>query len=113
MDVSFTVSGFCNEFKSILQFVGWIITIVKIFMPILIIIFGVFDMGKAIVANDEKAIGKSAKQLGIRIVAGLVIFFLPSIILWIFSLVNSYNDADQNSDFTTCQNCILTPWNCK
>lgn len=110
MDVDFTVSGFCTTFRSILVFVGWIVTIVKIFMPILIIIFGVFDFGKAVVANDEKAIGKSAKQLGIRIVAGLVIFFLPSIILWLFSLVQSYNDASESSDFGICQRSILYPW---
>lgn len=105
------ISGFCTQTADILNFAGWVITLVKIAMPILIIVFGVLDFGKAVVGADEKVIKKSVTTLGIRVVAGLVIFFIPSIIVWLFSLVNAYNNM--SDDFGVCQTCLLAPWKCK
>ena len=104
------IGGFCTQTADILNFIGWVITLIKIAMPILIIVFGVLDFGKAVVGADESVIKKSVTTLGIRVVAGLVIFFIPSIIIWLFSLVNSYNNMI--NDFTICQTCLLAPWNC-
>ncbi len=110
MDSNF-IGGFCTQTADILNFVGWVITLIKIAMPILIIVFGVLDFGKAVVGADEKVIKKSVTTLGIRVVAGLVIFFIPSIIVWLFGLVNAYNNMV--GDFGICQTCLLAPWNCK
>ena len=104
------MSGFCQQTADILKFVGWVVTLIKIAMPILIIVYGVLDFGKAVTGGEEKAIKESVTHLGIRVVAGLVIFFIPSIIIWLFSLVNAYNQM--NDDFTVCQTCLLAPWKC-
>ncbi len=109
MDANF-ISGFCTQTADILNFVGWVITLIKIAMPILIIVFGILDFGKAVVGADEKVIKKSVTTLGIRVVAGLVIFFIPSIIIWLFGLVNAY--GKMVTDFSVCQTCLIAPWKC-
>ncbi len=109
------MSNFCSEASGILQVVGWVLTIFKIAIPLLIIAFGIFDFGKAVTAAKDDEIKKSAKSLMWRAIAGIIIFFIPSIILWVFGAISEYSSArdDSNINFNTCKNCVLTPWNCR
>ena len=88
------------------MFIGRIIQIAKIFIPIIIIGFGVMDLFKAITGSKDDEIKKSFKSLAMRCVAGVCVFFLPAIVSFIFSLVNDWNESDYN----VCIKCI---WNVK
>ena len=67
------------------------------------------DFGKAVVAAKDDEIKASAKSLGRRAVAGLIIFFIPTLVMWIFeALAPKYED--DTSEFTNCKNCILHPF---
>ncbi len=107
--LDFSIESFCAESASLLQVVGWIVTIFKIAIPILIIILGLFDFGKAVVASKDDEIKKQSKTLMYRILAGFIIFFIPSIVLWLFSTINDYNSV--KGSFQRCEDCILRPWN--
>ena len=97
--------------KDIVQIAGYIVLIFKIAIPLLIIAFGVFDFGKAVVAEKEDEIKKQTKRLIYRVVAGIVIFLIPSIIPWIFkATVNEYEKNSQ--EFMTCEKCFLHPSEC-
>ena len=106
------MTSFCTNTAGLLKFIGWAVTIIKIAIPLLIIIFGILDFGKAVTGGDDKTIKASLKTVGIRIIAGLVIFFIPSVVVWIFSLVSDYKDGKNNANFAQCETCILTPWDC-
>lgn len=112
--IGFSIGSFCTEAKEILQFVGYILTIVKLAIPLLIIAFGIFDLGKAVTSGKDDETKKAAKTLMWRAIAGVFIFFIPSIVIWLFGTIASYNEAadTDNRGFQTCSNCILTPWNC-
>lgn len=110
--MNFELSTFCTNTSGILQFIGWIVTIVKIAIPLLIVVFGILDFGKAVTGGDTKNIQESFKKFGIRILAGLIIFFVPSIVMWLFGLIASFQDATREG-YTTCKKCILQPWNCE
>ena len=106
--MNFDMSTFCNKAYDILNFAGWVLTIFKIAIPILIIAFGIFDFGKAVTAGKEDEIQKSAKTLMYRAIAGVVIFFIPTIVLWLFNMVQGYTDIE--GDFSKCQDAVLYPW---
>lgn len=106
------ISQFCSEAKEILQFVGWILTVFKIAIPLLIVGYGMFDFGKAVTGSKEEDIKKSTKSLAYRAVAGVVIFFIPTIVMWLFGAIAAYNEANEKADLDLCQKCILSPWNC-
>jgi len=111
----FSINAFCEETSDILQFIGYIVTIIKIAIPLLIIILGIIDFGKAVVAAKDDKMKDSAKSLGRRLIAGVVIFFIPSIVLWLFGQVAGYKDTKdgEKDGFKICEDCILTPWDCK
>lgn len=95
--------NFCTQTKSIWILVGKILAIFKIVIPILVIIFGMIDLGKAVVASKDDEIKKAAKALMMRCIAGVVIFFIPAIVGFVFTLADGFNE---DGDFTVCQTCI-------
>ncbi len=107
---AFDLSSFCQQTKSVLTFVGWALTIVKVAIPFIIIAYGIIDLGKAVTASKEDEIKTAAKRLLYRAIAGICIFFVPSVILWLFSTVDEFNNATQGGGFDTCKNALLYPW---
>jgi len=111
--MSVDVGSFCTDAQGMLSFVGWILTFFKIAIPIIIIAFGMFDLGKAVVASKDDEIKTQTKRLMLRAVAGIIIFFIPTIVMFLFGAINDYNTInDQESGFDTCRKCVLTPWDC-
>src|SRR5574344_2452142 len=107
---SVSFSGFCGQAADILQLIGWFLFIFKIAIPIIIIAYGMFDLGKAVTAAKDDEIKTATKRLMYRAIAGVAIFFVPTIVLWLFGLINNYKTADENSGFGVCRTCVLTPW---
>ncbi len=108
---SFGDNGPCNRLKSPLKFIGYILLIVKIVIPLLLIIFGVIDLFKAVTGGKDGEITKSLKTFIFRLIAGVAIFFIPTIISFIFSLVDGFDSVE--SEFNICQKCILNVSQCK
>lgn len=99
-----------DETLNAFKIVGTGITIIKIVIPLLLIILGSVDFGKAVIANDDKAIQSSASALLRRTVAGVIIFFIPTVINAVFSLVNT--ESLENDDFKKCTECLLDTSKC-
>lgn len=103
------IGDFCNSAAGMLQYVGYVILILRIAIPIIIFLLGIFDLGKAVVASKEDETKTAVKRLVWRLIAGIAIFFLPSLIIWLFSTINKF-DTDANSlGFDTCKSCLLQP----
>ncbi len=101
------ISTFCTQTKELLSFVGYILLIFKIIIPIIIIIYGMIDFGKAVVAEKDDDIKKSAKSLGRRAIAGIIIFFIPTIVTWVFGQVSTW--GTDHTEFKKCEDCLLRP----
>lgn len=104
------MGNFCYKTASIWLIIGYIIMIIKIVIPILIIILGIIDMSKAFIANDDKAISKSAIALVKRIIAGVIIFFIPSIISYVFTIIGGFDQVED--DYMKCVKCLTHPSEC-
>lgn len=108
---AFDISNFCTQMKDIIQIIGYILLVFKIAIPLLIIAFGIFDFGKAVIAEKEDEIKKQTKRLLYRVVAGIIIFLIPNLVLWIFTaFVDEYEKESEN--FKICETCFLHPGDC-
>ena len=125
------VTDFCTNMAPVIKVIGIILLVVKIAIPLLIIALGIFDLGKAVVADKEDEIKKSTKRLLYRVIAGVAIFLLPNIIMFLFmtfataggttttgttSSTVTAKDAgesysDSRKDFSVCEGCFLHPTN--
>ena len=109
--ISIDETEYCGKLKEPLKFVGRILQIVKIVIPLLIIAFGIIDLFHAIVGSKDDELKKSIRSLVLRCIAGVVIFFLPTIISIIFSLIDSW--ANIEGEFNACQKCVLNVRECE
>ncbi len=105
-----SIGTFCSKTAGLLQYVGYALTIFKIAIPLIIIIFGMMDFGKAVVSEKDEDVKKQAVKLLRRAIAGIIIFFIPTLVIWIFETVNDY--ASEEESFNTCKVCLLHPGDC-
>ncbi|MEG1009518.1 MAG: hypothetical protein RSF67_06890 [Clostridia bacterium] len=98
---------FCFKTAKAWQIVGNFVSVLKIVIPIIIIIFGFVDISKSIIASDSKVTKESVVHLFKRIFAGLLIFFVPSVISFLFSILGGFTDL--NADYLKCVDCITSP----
>lgn len=105
--------NFCSASASIWQVVGWFLLVFKIVIPLLLIIFGMIDLGKAVISSDDKAVQKAAKSLLMRVIAGICIFFVPTIVGLVFKMVGAFGTV--KSQYDICATCVTNPGgdNCK
>jgi len=91
---------------------GYVIQIIKWLIPILIVVLGMVDFGQAVISNDEKALSKSLASLTKRLIAGVVVFFIPSIIMGILSVIEITKgiEKESNSNFGACTKCLFDPF---
>ena len=108
-----TEAGFCRNSANIWQVVGIIMMIFKIVIPLLLIILGIIDLGKAVVASKDDEIKKALKQLMIRFIAAAAIFFIPNIVSIIMGIVPLFSDSKVGveKDWKICRSCITDPTN--
>ena len=87
-----TASDFCGDTQPIWAFIGNIVKILQIAIPVIIILLGTLDLGKAVMAGDDKKIKEAQKMLLMRIIYGVAILFVVVIIQFVFGLVSASTD---------------------
>ena len=102
--------NFCADSATIWSIVGWILTIFKIIIPILLIIFGSIDFGKAVVAQKDEEIKKASKQLAFRATGALVVYILPAVVVMLINWIMEVSNTEM--DYETCTNCVVHPSRC-
>ena len=106
--VGMQILDFCSDSKAIWKFIGNIINILQIAIPVIIVLLGTIDLGKAVMAGEDKKIKEAQKMLLMRLIYGVAIFFIVVIVQIIFGLV-----ADQGaSTSSTCFACVANPRGC-
>lgn len=104
---SIGVSG--ADYADIATLTRLIVTILKIAIPIILIIYGILDLAKAVMANEEKDMKEAQKRLIKRIAYALVVFFVITLVQLLIKAVapsteNKTNIADCIACFTTDSN---------
>ena len=97
---------FCSESAGIWQFVGDIIYVIRIVIPIIIILLGTLDLGKAVVAGEDKKVKEAQKSFIKRLIYGVAIFFIFVIVEVIFGLLGV---ETKEGDSKICWDCATKP----
>lgn len=80
------------DLLNVLSLVRTAIKLLQIVVPIALILFGTIDMGKAVIAGDEKKMKEAQKPFVKRIVAAVIVFVIPFIVNLVMNLVTTNND---------------------
>ena len=93
--------------------VALVINGIKIVVPILLVIWGMLDFAKSVIAKNEDDVKKYRKNFVQRVISAIIVFMLVFVIQLVFSLVASVEDTtnDQGqtvSDIWSCSKKFIT-----
>ena len=74
--------------------VSSVVTIIKIIIPIFLIIFGMLDLGKAVIAGKEDEMKKAQSTLIKRIIYAVAVFLVVTLVTFVMGLVGSKDWKD-------------------
>lgn len=92
----------CDNLMPIIRLIkNGVIPLIQIGIPIILILLGMLDLGKAVMASKEDEIKGAQKLLIKRCIYAIAIFFVVLIVQLVFSLVDNSGDLGQN-DWYDC-----------
>lgn len=96
---------FCDKHGVLrsMQIVNRALFVAKIVVPILLIVFGIIELSKAVISSDDNAIRNSVNSLIKKLIIGLIIFFVPTIVKAIFGQIDDYTSLSDNG----CYVCLF------
>lgn len=92
LQVLYECSG-VNVPDKIVNIVATLITLIKFGVPVLLIIFGMLDLGKAVVASKEDEIKKGQQMFIKRVIAAVLVFFVITVVQLVVGLADDNNDS--------------------
>ena len=80
-----------------------VFSLVQLFIPIILIILGTIDLGKAVIASDDKEVKAAQGRLIKRFIYAALIFFVTTLVSVLMDLVSK--GGDDAGDTTSWQSC--------
>ena len=87
--------------------VSTIIKVIRIAVPILLIIFGMIDFAKSVIAKSEDDVKKYRKQFIARVISAIIVFLIVHFVQLTVSLVSSVEDTTNENGQT-----VSDVWSC-
>lgn len=88
----------CEGLLPIVQFVKrGIFPIIQIGVPILLIVMGSIDLGKAVMSSDDKEIKGATGKLIKRAIAAVAVFFVVTVVSLLMGMFSKTDIGQQNA----------------
>ena len=98
----------CDTIEPIVRLVRHgIIPLIQIGIPIILIILGMIDLGKAVIASKEDEIKSAQKLLIKRAIYAVAIFFVVMLVTLVFGLLSNTGDKEIENESKSWLDC----WN--
>lgn len=82
------------------EVISLIIMLIQYAVPLLLIVFGMLDLGKAVIASKEDEIKKGQQMFIKRLIAAVIVFFVVAVVKLVVSLAAGEEDKE------SIRNCI-------
>ena len=98
-----SVSDACAQIPDgIFNVVSLIVKGVQIVVPVLLIIWGMIDFAKAVIASDEDKIKAAQKTFIKRLIAAVIVFLTVTIVQLVVKLVGEVGGAGNDDGIWNC-----------
>lgn len=92
------ITDACNGLLPVVQFIRrGVFPIIQIGIPILLILMGSIDLGKAVMSSDDKEIKGATGKLIKRVIYAVAIFFVVTIVTLVMNLFTNVDDDMGNT----------------
>ena len=100
-----TGSDMCTQLEPVLKIVGLVVFGIKVAVPIILIVIGMFDLAKAVTEKKEDDIKAAQQKLIKKAIAAVLVFLVITFVGWLMTLIGS-------TEYKDCMKCINNPFDC-
>jgi len=93
-----------NVYEAV-RVLGYVMMVIKWLVPLALIIVGMVSFFKASIDADDKSLSKSVQSFVLKMIAGIIVFLVPTIIFAILNVIDI--NYDNNGNFARCTKCIF------
>ena len=107
---SFTsVCGLTSDAVLIANIFHSVIVVIKIFIPIALIVFGMLDLGRAVMSNDEKIMKEAQGKLIKRFIYAVLVFLIVTLVQTVIGFISNSGASvsDDDVNVQACINCFV------
>ena len=94
-----------GDIGTVQDIISTVILIIQVAVPILLIIFGMIDLGKAVVASKEDEIKKGQQTFIKRLIAAVIVFLVIFIVKIVISIV-AKSTVEGEDNMWNCISCF-------
>lgn len=102
MNLFADVTTWCGDLEQIITLLKNLVRLLQIAIPIGLIILGMLDLGKAVMAGKEDEMKKATSTLIKRVIYAVAVFLVVTIVSFVMGLVGS-------NDWKQCWNNVGKP----
>lgn len=95
---------FCGDLEQIITLLKNVIRLLQFLIPMGLILYGMLDLGKAVIAGKEDEMKKAQGTLIKRVIYAVAIFLVVTIVTFVMGMVGS-------NDWKECWNNVGKPDN--
>lgn len=95
-----------DKLQPLFSVIGELINIIKIIVPIILIVYGMLDFGKAVIGKDDAEIKKAQGLFVKRIIYGVAVFFVITVVILLTNLIAKYIDDNTDINAESWIDCL-------
>ena len=88
----------CMGLEPVIRIVKYFVRIIQFGVPILLIIFGMIDLGKAVMSSKDDEMKKAQSMLLKRFIYAVAVFLVITLVSFIMGVVAGANAEDADDD---------------
>lgn len=93
----------CGGLEPIVRLIKFgVFPVIQIGIPIILIIMGSIDLGKAVLSSDDKEIKASTSRLIKRVIAAVAVFFVVTIVRLVMNWAAQYSGDSGATSWSAC-----------
>ena len=95
----------CRGFGFIVRIIkNGLFPILQIGIPIILIVLGTLDLGKAVISSDDKAVKEAQSKLIKRCIYAILVFFIVTLLNLLFSMIGQITGNEALTQWSNCWN---------
>lgn len=95
----------CETLGPIIGLVKGVLSVIQFGIPIVLILLGTIDLGKAVMSSDDKEVKASQGRLIKRFIYAILVFFVVLLVDLVMGLVDSNKDEDSGISAESWSEC--------
>ena len=99
----------CRGFDFVIRIIkNGLFPVLQIGIPIILVVLGTLDLGKAVISSDDKAVKEAQSKLIKRCIYAILVFFIVTLLNLLFTMIGNIagDDAPGLKNWSACWNSI-------